>query len=189
MCKHNPALSAWDAAPLGFVGAISTPGTWARVIQAAVGIRWHLPAEEQGSSKSPASPTVSKTCFSSASLIVFIFITALCYNNTPQHIHGTFNHSEAWDNLERKLNIINFYFRGKEIKTQEKGPAQDELQKSQTHVGLPASAVSCLQDLIYAKGIFESVLSQLRVIFFLQHHTSQARTKILWHSLSLNLRA
>lgn len=35
------------------------------------------------------------------------------------YIHRTFNHSEAWDNLERKLNIINFYFRAKEIKTQE----------------------------------------------------------------------
>lgn len=137
----------------------------------------------------PSQPHCLKDMFFQCLFDCFHFHYTLCYNNTPQHIHGTFNHSEAWDNLERKLNIINFYFRGKEIKTQEKGPAQDELQKSQTHVGLPASAVSCLQDLIYAKGIFESLLSQLRVIFFLQHHTSQARTKILWHGLSLNLRA
>lgn len=55
-------------------------------------------------------------CFS---LLVFIFTTVLCYKNTTQHIqHSTFNHSGAWDNLERKLNI-NFYFRAKEIKSQE----------------------------------------------------------------------
>lgn len=52
-------------------------------------------------------------------LLIFIFSVVLCYNNTAQHIqHSTFNHSEAWDNLERKWNI-NFYFRAKEIKTQE----------------------------------------------------------------------
>lgn len=90
----------------------------------------------------------------------------LCYNTTTQHIHSTFNHSEAWDNLERKLNIINFYFRAKEIKTQESNLAQDELQKSWTHTGLPASAVACWQDIIYAEGIFEGLQSQLKAFFF-----------------------
>lgn len=72
---------------------------------------------------SPTDPSVSKTCFCNASFFkIFICIIVLCYNNNTQHIHGAFNHSEAWDNwdnLERKLNIINFYFRAKEIKTQE----------------------------------------------------------------------
>lgn len=45
-----------------------------------------------------------------------LLILILCYNNTTQHIqHSTFNQSEAWDNLERKLNIT-FYFRAKEIR-------------------------------------------------------------------------
>ena len=50
---------------------------------------------------------------------LFLCILVLCYNDTTQHIHSTFNHSEAWNNLKRKLNIVSLYFRAKEIKTQE----------------------------------------------------------------------
>lgn len=127
MPKH-PACSGWDnlwvctctiqlflhetlpcwglVEPLLLQGLLATN---VRVSQAAYGISCHLRAVVN--KDSPNQPP----CFKDISLQ---FCAAEPLLST--YVHSTFNHGEAWDSLERKFNIINFYFRAKEIKTQER---------------------------------------------------------------------
>lgn len=116
--KNDPAPCAWDAALLGCVGATSAPGTVGCDCTCCSSCLWYQPdIDPQRWIKTlPSAQPLQKRFCNASFLFSLQFYAIIVLLST--YTHSIFNHSEAWDNLERKLNIINIYFRVKEIKTQ-----------------------------------------------------------------------